>query len=115
MTLSPSTFRWLAISWTIILFIGCAIPGNEMPDLSHGRDKWIHLVGFAPFGLLWCFSGRRQSWVLVAGLVFGLLIEIYQGVMPIGRSFDLLDALADTVGTALGIGLFMGIRRLGWQ
>ncbi len=104
--MTASTFRWLAITWSVILFIGCALPGNELPDLSHGRDKWVHLAGFAPFGLLWSLACRRWQWVIIAGAVFGLLIEVYQGVMPIGRSFDLFDALADTVGVAMGIGLF---------
>ncbi len=112
MTLTPALFRWLAIGWMIIVFIGCAWPGSGMPDMSHGRDKWMHLAGFAPFGLLWSLAGRRVVWVLAAGLIFGLLIEVYQGIMPIGRSFDLFDALADTVGTALGLAAFWLLHRL---
>ena len=112
MTLTPSVFRWLAIIWTIIVFIGCSWPGSGMPDMSHGRDKWMHLAGFAPFGLLWSLAGRRTLWVMAAGFIFGLLIEVYQGLMPIDRSFDLFDALADTVGTGLGIAAFWVGQRL---
>ncbi len=104
--MTSSTYRWLAIGWSIIIFIGCAMPGNELPDMSHGTDKWVHFVGFAPIGLLWSLSGRTAVWTILFGAIFGMLIEIYQGVMPIGRSFDLFDALADTIGTLMGIGLF---------
>lgn len=112
MTLTPSTFRWLAIACSIVLFIGCALPGSGLPDMSHGRDKWIHLAGFAPFGLLWSLAGRRAVWVIAAGFIFGFLIEVYQGVMPIGRSFDFFDALADTAGTVIGVAAFWVLQRL---
>ncbi|MBC8155239.1 MAG: VanZ family protein [Bacteroidetes bacterium] len=112
--LTPSTFRWLAIACSIGLFIGCALPGSGLPDMSHGRDKWIHLAGFTPFGLLWSLAGRRTVWVIAAGFIFGFLIEVYQGVMPIGRSFDFFDALADTAGTVIGVAVFWAMQRLKW-
>lgn len=111
-TITPAQFRWLAIIWMIIVFIGCAWHSDGLPDMSHGRDKWMHLAGFAPFGLLWSLAGRRPLWVLAAGLIFGLAIEVYQGTMTTDRSFDLFDALADTVGTALGLAAFWVVRRL---
>ena len=57
-------------------------------------------------------AGRSVKWVLLAGITYGLLIEIWQGVMPINRSFDLYDALADTVGTIIGIGLAWAMMKL---
>lgn len=111
MTLTPHLFRWLAIILSVILFIGCAMPGGSMPDMAHGRDKWMHLAGFLPFGLLWSLAGRRAVWVIAAGFIFGMLIEIYQGIMPIGRSFDLFDVFADTVGTVMGVAAFWGLQR----
>ncbi len=65
----------------------------------------MHVGIFLLFGSLWYWVGYRAWVVLLAGAIYGLLIEIWQGVMPINRSFDLYDILADAVGTILGIGL----------
>ncbi|GAB3541343.1 VanZ family protein [Spirosoma fluminis] len=102
---------YLAVGWTIVLFIGCSLPGNDLPDLSSNRDKWVHIAIFLPFGLLWRLAGRPVAWVFITGALYGLLIEIWQGVMPIGRSCDLLDALADAVGTVVGIGLAWAVAK----
>jgi len=95
----------LALGWSLAIFIGCSLPGNGIPDLTN-KDKWIHAGVFVGFGLLWRLSGRSAGWVITAGIAYGYLIEVYQGVMPfIHRSYDLYDALADAVGTVLGVGL----------
>jgi hypothetical protein len=104
--------RYAAIGWTIAIFIGCALPSNQLGvDLS-GRDKFIHTAIFLLFGLLWRLFGYRAWHVLLAGFLYGFFLEIYQGVMPINRSFELADGLADTVGTLIGVLLAEGAIRL---
>ena len=104
--------RYAAIGWTIAIFVGCALPSDRIGiDLS-GRDKIIHTAIFLLFGLLWRLLGYRAWQVLVAGLFYGFALEIYQGVMPINRSFELADGLADTVGTFVGVLLAEGMIRL---
>jgi VanZ family protein len=103
---------YMALAWTIIIFIGCSLPGNELPDLSSGRDKWTHIAIFLPFGLLWRAAGRSNVWVLIAGIVYGSLIEIWQGIMPIGRSCDLLDAVADAAGVVVGLAVAWGLGKV---
>ena len=97
--------HYAALGWTLVMFIGCSIPGDGLPHAFTSRDKLLHVGIFLIFGFLWRWLGYRAWVVLLAGASYGLLIEIWQGVMPINRSFDLYDALADTAGTALGIGL----------
>lgn len=96
------TFWWLAVGWTIIIFIGCAWPGNGLPSQDN-IDKFEHAGIFLLFALLWLKAGRSITWVLIVGAAYGMGIEIFQGVMPIGRSFDWFDALADVVGAGLGV------------
>jgi VanZ family protein len=103
---------YAAIGWTIAIFIGCSIPGDGLPHAFTSRDKVMHIGIFLLFGFLWRQLGRTIWWVLMAGAAYGMLIEIWQGVMPINRSFDLYDALADTVGTLLGIGLAEVVSRV---
>ena len=100
--------RYAAIGWTIAIFVGCALPSDRIGiDLS-GRDKIIHAAIFLLFGFLWRLLGYRAWHVLLAGFLYGFLLEIYQGVMPINRAFELADGLADTLGTLLGILLAEG-------
>jgi VanZ family protein len=94
---------WAAIGWTVAIFIACSLPNKGLPDLSSNRDKWSHLAVFAVFGALWVWAGRKVGWVIAVGVAYGILIEIWQGIMPLGRSCDLFDALADGVGVVLGV------------
>lgn len=93
---------WLAIGWTIIIFIGCAWPGDGLPSQDN-IDKFEHAGIFLLFALLWLNAGKSIRWVLLVGAAYGMGIEIFQGVMPIGRTFDWYDALADVVGAGLGV------------
>ncbi len=101
----------IALFWTITIFIGCSIPSNGLPDIT-GKDKLIHVAIFVPFGMLWRMLGRSWLWVLVVGTLYGILIEIWQGLMPIGREADVYDAIADTIGTILGIVVGWGVLKI---
>ena len=106
MKIGATFYRWLAIGWTIIMLIGCLTPHNEVPDeLLTLNDKFIHIALFVPFAGLWVFTGMRYPTVLVFGLLVGALIEGLQYALPINRSADWLDLLADCLGTAMGVGI----------
>ena len=107
--------RPLAILWTVAIVVACLVPGNELPEvtlLPFSPDKLVHLAMFLGFGGLWmAVDPRHWLRVAVAGAVLGIGIELVQGALPIGRSADPLDALADLVGLGLGIGLAAWTRR----
>jgi VanZ family protein len=74
-------------------------------------DKFVH---FAVYGLLgtlvcrirWtCWRAAFGSWVLVAA--YGASDEWHQSFVP-GRSMDLGDWIADTLGAGVAIGLYTG-------
>lgn len=100
-----------AIAWTIIMFIGCSLPGENVPESISNRDKLTHIAIFAAFGFLWRLTGQSVGKVLLTGILYGVLIEIWQAVMPINRSGDLADAVADTVGVCIGILLALPVGR----
>ena len=106
MKLTPTVFRWLAIAWSIIMLIGCLTPHDQMPDeLTTWNDKSLHILIFAPFTLLWMLAGWQTRTALLGGLFFGVLIEALQYVLPINRSADWKDVVADCIGTVLGVGI----------
>lgn len=94
------------------MFIGCSIPGNGIPHAFTSKDKLLHIGIFILFGYLWRRVGYSVRSVLIAGIVYGLLIEIWQGIMPINRSFDVYDIVADSVGAALGVGAAEVLKRI---
>ena len=110
---------FLAILWTLLIFIGCFTPGADLPKVDVPLiDKWTHLILFGGFTFLWLCSRpvvTRSSligWFLIAtGL--GAFIEVMQGILTfLGRSMEFMDGVADSIGGALGIGLFWLIARL---
>jgi VanZ family protein len=74
----------------------------EMPGWN---DKVEHVLGY--FLLTFWFCGiypRRSYWkVGLAMLGMGLLVEILQGAMHLGRQADVRDLIADVIGIAPAI------------
>ena len=101
--------RWGAILWTLLIFILCLWPGEELPRVQVPlADKWAHFIVFGVFALLWLGSfhpPKRKHYfsiILIAAFA-GWLIEWLQGAFPtLNRSEDQLDTLADAIGGILG-------------
>lgn len=103
----------LAIAWTMLLFLLCLIPGEDLPEVDVPFiDKWTHFVLFAPFSFLWLMVFPGKSWkrlttIFLISVVIGWLVEELQGLLTmLGRSKDEMDILADAIGGLLGVLLF---------
>lgn len=80
-------------------------------DLTPPFDKLYHAGNFGVLGaLLYGATGRAWLGVLLASL-YGVSDEVHQMYVP-GRSADLFDWAADTVGAAVAVLLLVGWRRL---
>ena len=106
---------WAAALWTLGIAVGCALPGRALPEsVLLSFDKLLHLVAFLGFAVLWLrVAPRAVGRVLAWGLAFGVLIEVYQHLAPVGRRFDPLDVLADAAGLAVGLAVYAVVRRRG--
>jgi VanZ family protein len=87
-------------------------PTTALPSVSLS-DKIEHLIAY--FGLavigLYAFPGAPRR--LAVGLFLGGVgIEILQSVMGLGRQGDPRDAVANTLGIALGFLAALAIREL---
>ncbi|MCF8448815.1 MAG: VanZ family protein [Taibaiella sp.] len=105
--------RFIAILWTLLIFIGCLTPAPELPHVSVPLiDKWTHFVLFGVFTFLWlCVRPGATTFQLFTlffiSVVLGCFIEVMQGLLTsLGRSMELMDAVADGVGAALGMAVF---------
>jgi len=103
---------WLAVLSTVVVFAACSLPGDSLPDsILLSYDKLWHLGCFAVLAVLWQRAGWSALRTLLAGALFGLGIEVWQRVAPIGRFFDLKDLAADVAGVFLGLALVAIVRR----
>ena len=108
-------FAWFG---TVLIVALCLWPKNLLPTSETSSknpphaDKVVHLAMFAVFGLLWMrvhpSSRSTAMFVFLAGVGLAIGTEVAQGLPLIARDPDPLDALADVVGTVVGIALVMG-------
>ena len=98
-----------AIAFTLLIFIACSWPGQNLPEAPvSGFDKGIHVGLFFGLALVWLWRyPHKISLITILGIGYGIFLELYQEVMPINRSFDWWDILADVTGSILGWALFM--------
>lgn len=117
--LSPRRALVLAILWTSGILLACLIPGNEVPDIHIPLiDKWVHFIIFAGFSFLWLSAfisatATRAVLIFILSILLGYAVELLQdsGITS-GRSYDVYDIVADTIGGALGVLLFFLCRRI---
>ena len=109
-------FTILFISWAVFIttlslfsFEEESIPCIDVPHL----DKLVHFSFYFVFAALGCLSFReidRRNTplkkvivkLILLAVIYGIIIEILQGVATIDRDPDLLDVLANSLGTLFG-------------
>lgn len=90
-----------------VIVLVTLMPQQQLPMAPNHFDKVEH---FAAYGLLavW-FTGlvpRGQYWRVAVGLaVLGVVLEFLQQTMPLGRSGEFLDVVANVLGVAIGVAL----------
>lgn len=106
-TQRPKLSLVLACVWTIVIFIGCSLPGNDLPKINvfDHFDKVVHFMFFLGFFLLWSFSGtfKNKLIIFILAILFGFGIEFYQKYFVAGRSFDVWDGIWDSLGALIGL------------
>ncbi|NLR79266.1 VanZ family protein [Chitinophaga eiseniae] len=114
-----------ATVWIILILIVCTLPGKDIPTNSFFEkvhfDKIVH---FGLFGGVVLFLSlgiyQQKKYISPATLIilviiaatYGLAIEFIQKYWAIGRSFDIYDVVADTLGAIAGIWVFKIARQL---
>ena len=106
----------IAIGWVVVTAILHAIPGSDFPVVSFSDffqlDKLIHSIIFMIGVYLFAVALNEQQkiqflrHVVISFIVYGLLLEVLQGLVFVERSADILDWLADIIGVFLGVWIF---------
>jgi glycopeptide antibiotics resistance protein len=102
------------IAWFFLTIIAISIPGKELPKFGAwfeqiSFDKLIHTFLFGMVAFLWMLpvglstqsKKSKYYWcikVSIASAIWGLTAELIQKYFIPGRSYDLIDLLANTLG-----------------
>jgi len=82
---------------------------------SEAPDIVLNVLLFMPFGV-WAALRLGRSWMtaaVVGGAILSVGIEVSQALEATGRAASTTDVVTNTVGTALGFLVGLGIRRAG--
>ncbi|WP_183906659.1 VanZ family protein [Rufibacter immobilis] len=107
----------LALGWAVFILLGTLLPAQALPPAPQWDfltfDSLVHAVLFGGQLFLLLLSFKRDPAVqltkgLVAGsflavVLYGVLVEVLQGAMGLGRAADPVDALSNTIGCLLGL------------
>ena len=101
-----------AILWTLAIISSCLVPASSFKRFSFDSilelDKIIHFIMYAGFFILWRLSADKLKSkysviLLFTAILLGIGIEVIQGEMKYGRTYDEADMVANTIGAFLGL------------
>ena len=105
----PLRLAVFALACLVVLWASVA-PTTALPGVTLW-DKWQHLIAYGGLTLLGAFAFPASLTRLAIGLFCGgVALEILQSVMGQGRQGDPADALANSLGIALGLLTTLAIR-----
>ena len=112
--------KYIAVSWTIIIFILLALPGSMLPHEKAFAipqfDKLVHIGLFGGFVFLWCLYYSRRNLaqekllliffrIFIIAAIYGTGMEYVQKYFIPLRDFEVGDILADLIGASLAYGI----------
>ena len=100
----------------VLVYLGCVValsllPMSDLPQVPmfRGEDKLIHCTMYFGFSILFCWTLKtelnysRLFFVIGITVGWGILMEVLQLDMHLGRSFSWYDELANTIGVIFGV------------
>jgi VanZ family protein len=118
---------WPALLWSFIILLLTGLPGNAFPKVPTfwdwlQPDKVVHLFIFGVLAYLLLFGFRAQYFdgdkryqfgiaAVIITALYGLVTEVLQYYVFIGRSGNKFDFFADGIGALLGWWAFHYVNR----
>ncbi|MDR1341152.1 MAG: VanZ family protein [Prevotellaceae bacterium] len=115
-------YHWRAILWIILIAFACLMPGDTIPNTSFFSripyfDKIVHFMMYFIFALFLMSGFSRQYgktsakayiFSFILAFLFGVMIEFIQE--KVGRSYDVYDMIANTLGVIVSLLLFNTVK-----
>jgi VanZ family protein len=110
------------VGYWLVLFIGTHLPRVRIPSVAGANDdKILHVIAFAglSFLLSWAIPTkltdrfRNVRLAALAAILYGAFDELTQ--IPVGRTADWKDLIADIIGACVGIIAYCIMREILWK
>ena len=108
--LSERNFLWLAIAWTVFITVTSLVSFSLVPKIKIiGNDKLVHFLFYLVFVIFWGLA-KIQSYfklkydliIVFIAILYGIIIEVLQGLLTTTREPDLYDVFANSLGAIIG-------------
>ena len=112
----------LTIIWALVILGLSIMPGISIPQTWADLFSWDKLAHAIVYGVLSYLAFRAYAldnqviwkhglWIIILTSAYGVLIEIIQGTFFPGRFFEVLDIIANIIGSLLGVLIFIFLQR----
>lgn len=108
-------YLWASLFWTILITVSCLLSAETVNKVSWinipNKDKIAHFIFYFIFTLLWYkhfrvlnkSRAKARVRVFLFAIVWGLLLEVLQGLFTTQRSAELFDMVANALGSATAV------------
>jgi len=116
--LERNFYFFIAFFLTILISVGSLISLDNAIKLPQVNfiDKILHLSAYFALTSSWLFAFYKSeklkinvNLIIVAVFIYGIIIEVLQGVLTSYRQADLLDIFANFIGIIIAWAFFVGI------
>ncbi|NJB87492.1 VanZ family protein [Lewinella marina] len=115
--------RFITALYALLLIYVSLAPGQRIPGIFNwgelfSPDKIAHFGAYAFFAVLLSFSNgmasrwKRAATAALLAALFGVLMEVLQGIAGTGRDFDPVDMVANLIGALLGGAVYLLLQPL---
>lgn len=121
--LSELNLFLLATTYTLAITIASLVSLSNLPRVEvPGKDKTIHFIFYFVLTLLWnlVFYKKFKNWsykfiIVLAVVIYGIIIEVLQGVLTKNREADVYDAIANSCGALVALVIIFWLRNETFQ
>jgi len=109
----------MTIVYSIALAIICLVSFSNLPKVNvSNADKIFHTTTYVMLACLWYhtfffhFKNSQSKSIIKSvflAIVFGMIIEVLQGVFTTTRHADIMDVIANTIGVLMFV-VFISIK-----
>ena len=118
--LGLKTLFLLGLTYTLFITTAFLLPISEIPKDGIFNDKAIHVILYIVLSFIWLlyyyvFNKRNIKLnnviiTLMLCFIYGIIIESIQELFLTSRHADILDILANTIGSVIGTLVFWNVK-----
>ena len=105
---------YIAVFFTICILFGSLVKSEFIVvEYISVSDKTYHLIAYFLLMLSWLYAFFKREkfeenvkYIILGCFIFGIIIELLQGVITSYRTASYLDIVANTIGVLLAVVIF---------